>query len=186
MARPIPALNGSAPRSPFEGHPAQGIIHVNVLREVGNGNPRQRKRFITEAENLAAVCAHDEPHIVMPVLRRIGARWNAMPVQVENVALADQITQTGLLFRLARGHPGQIGIAIGVPPQLQPATQLPMMGQQNALPIGANQPGGAREMSGRMVALKNVPGGNKKLPKIFRNLSLVAECFAIAPQRILQ
>jgi len=70
-----------------------------------------------------------------------------------------QFDQAGFLLRLTQRHAGQVGVAVRMAAQLQPAAELAVVGQQHARAVGADQPGRAGEMPGRMGALEH--GGRR-------------------------
>ena len=54
----------------------------------------------------------------------------------------------GLFSRLTQGHLTGIRITIGMATELEPAAQLPVMGQENPSMIRRKDPGGACDVSG--------------------------------------
>ena len=72
-----------------------------------------------------------------------------MPVEVENHWFDHQVGQPRLFLGFLQRHRSQVGVAVGVPAQLQPAAQLAVVGQQHPLPGRVHQPGRTGEMTGQ-------------------------------------
>ena len=79
-----------------------------------------------------------------------------MAVQIEDVALYGQVGQARLLLGFLQCDTGHVGVAIGVPAQLQPAVQLAVMGHEDAPAITADQPRAAGQMAFQPLADERV------------------------------
>src|SRR5690348_10372006 len=112
-------------------------------------------RFVADDEALVSGRAHDVTHVVMPVLGLVRPRRNAMTVDVENHRIHDEITKARLLLRFAQSDACEVGVAVGMTAKLQPRIQLAMMRQQNALAVGADEPGGSGEMADPVRSLED-------------------------------
>lgn len=71
----------------------------------------------------------------------------AMNVQVEYPGFDDKIFQAGFLLGLAKRHPIDGGLSVGMPPQLDPDIQFSVVGEKNPVSLGIHDPGTARDMA---------------------------------------
>lgn len=113
-------------------------------------------RLVTDDKSLIVTGAHHETHVVMLVLRLVAAGGNHMAIQIENGVLDFQSVKPRFLLGFTQRHTYQVGVTVGVAPQLQPAIQFAVMGEQYSFGIGADQPGRAGEMPRRMTALEHI------------------------------
>lgn len=114
-------------------------------------------RFRADGEILAARGANHEAHVVVPVSRHVGTFGNPVAIEIEDFGFDDEIRQAGFFFGLAQGDTAQIDIAIGMATQLQPPIQLAMVGQERALSVGADQPGGSGEVATQAFTQESMP-----------------------------
>ena len=69
----------------------------------------------------------------MSVCGLVSAGGYGVRIQIKNIPLDQQIAQSRLFNRFVQRHFAQVRFAVGMPTQLKPASQLTMVGQQNAL-----------------------------------------------------
>lgn len=124
--------------------------------------------FVADHEGFACGGAHDEAHVVMEMLRLVRARRNHVPVEIEDVALDDQIVQARLLPRLAQRDAREVGVAIGVTAELQPAIELAMMREQHAPTGSIDEPGRTGEVSRHAAAFETIRVRQRERAEIVR------------------
>ena len=90
------------------------------------------------------------------MLRLGSAQWNAMAVDIEDVAFDAQTRHAGFLLRLAQGHACQVGIAIGMAAGLQPAIEFAVMHQQYPFAVAADQPCRAGEVRHGVAPIEDI------------------------------
>ena len=80
-----------------------------------------------------------------------------MLVQIEDGRVFQhQAGQARLFLGFLQRHPGQVAVAVGVAAQLQPALQLAVVGQQQALAVGTDQPAAGGEVPGQPFAPERI------------------------------
>ncbi len=110
--------------------------------------------FATDDEVFAASRLDDEPYVIVPVARHLGALGNPVPIEIEDLALHVEIGQAGFFFCFSQCHTRKISVAVCMATELQPSIKLAVVGQQHAQTVGAHEPCGSREMPIKVAAQK--------------------------------
>ena len=88
--------------------------------------------------------------------------------------------------RLAQGAAGHVGVAVRVPPELEPAAELAMVRQEELPPIGRQDPDRRRHMPGRAGPLEAVLVGLDQAPDALGDLGLRGMAGRVAGEQLEQ
>ena len=165
---PSPANSAEEPESLSAAQPPARHRAAPIHRASGSAAisrdrpPRQRMRFLADDESSSCRRPHHEAHVVVPVRRLRAARRNQCRSRSNTPPSTRRPFRPDLLLRLAQRHAGQVAVAIGVAAQLQPAIQLAMVGQQDPLTVGGDQPGRAGEVARGQCAFAAIRRGPRR------------------------
>src|SRR6056297_1834302 len=148
------------------GHARQALLLQDDLEAI-SPKPGHRLRLgLLATDRLELRGLEQESDIVMLVSGLPPASRDHVDIDVEDLQAAlrgehPQILQTRLLAGLAERHRQQVGLPVRVPPELEPAVELPMMRQQDRAALARDDPGRRSEMARREA----IPGEAVRPPR---------------------
>ena len=135
-------------------------------------------RFITHPNGIVGFSDQQEPDIVVFVSafkqfsRRVAAFGNRVDIDIEReqrFVLEDkpELSDSRFFLGFAKRHLLNVDLTVGVTPQLEPAIEFAMVGQQDVLSIGRQDPGRAGEMTRLARPLKTIGPTFDQLANLF-------------------
>ena len=105
---------------------------------------------------------HQEPHIVV-VVGVLGRRFDPVDVQVDSRFHDPQPGDSRLLNRLTQGHPGKVGVTVGVTAGLEPALQLGVEQEEYPTIRGIHDECRASEVTGPTAPVEGISADVQQL-----------------------
>ena len=121
-------------------------------------NQRRSSDSLAHARLGSGTGADEEARIEVQVLRLAGASRDHVNVEVDRCGVDGEVGDPALLHRLPQRDAGEVGVAVGVPAQLQPPPQLAVIGEQSPPLLMVEHQGGAGEMPRQASPAERVLG----------------------------
>ena len=120
---------------------------VGVAVEFGKGDPGEIVGFLGDDEGAGPGVLQEETDVVVKMSGLGAAGRDEVDVEVEDPGIGDdKVCKTRLLKAFAPGHREDVGIAIGMATGLEPAIELAMMSEEDALTRGVEDPRGTGDV----------------------------------------
>ena len=140
---------------------AQQALLVDPVRQPLALEPLQLVRLIALAQRLARLGHQQEAHVEVQMRGLAAVRRNRMDVEIERqriggVGQEAEALEPRFFARLAQRDLARVALAVGVAPELEPASELAMVGEQRLAVIGREDPRRRRDVSLAAAALEAI------------------------------